>query len=182
MRKSLSRLGHSVIFVIPFFCMFFVCGCINFNYIKAFEGPDLPANQIAKLYLDKGLWFKPDRDRPISFVVDGKPYEVVEVTELTPCLLILPGEHEVRILPKPQKFVDLLGKPIYKDSNYYNAIRYTAVPTPELHILKFYAEKGGEYLVAEKYPDSFQWDYMIFWIEDMLSKKRITEEVRFEWK
>jgi len=179
MRKSLSRLGHFVILIILFFCLLFVYSCINYQYIKAFEGSDLPANQIAKLYLDKGFWFRAYRDRPISFVLDGKPYEEVE---LTPCLLILPGEHELRILPKPQKFVDPLSKPIDKDGTYYDAIRYTAVPTPELHILNFIAEKGREYLLAEKYPDSLKLDYMIFWIEDKGSNNKITEEVRFEWK
>lgn len=38
-------------------------------------------------------------------------------------------------------------------------------------------------MVAEEYPyNSDQWDYMIFWIEDTISKKRITEEFRFDWK
>jgi hypothetical protein len=162
--------------------LFFVYGCLNYKYVKAFEGPDVPTNQIAKLYLDKGKWTKPDRNRPISFVIDGKPYKY-DLSDLTPCLFILPGEHEIIILPERQRFTESTrDSSYYAAPHFYTATTWNVYPIPNQHILRFNAEKGREYLVAEKYPDSWNWDYMIFWIEDGLSKNRITDEVRFDWK
>jgi hypothetical protein len=175
MKKHLSRIVHIACIIISFPLLLLTTRCANYTFFKTFDGPDRPAARVAKLFLDKGFWTRPDRDRPISFVVDGKLYEPYSLDKRTPCLLLLPGEHEVIIRPLPQLRTKESGEA-------KTGVLYKVFPTPAQHLFKLTVAEGGEYLVAEDYPDSWEWNYMIFWIEDRISKKRITEEIRFEWK
>jgi len=185
MRMSLSRLGHPSIAIIPFYCLFFVCcGILDYKYIKNYEGPELPSGQVAKLYLDRGDWEKPAARLPVSFEVDGKPHRnSLNSIPDTPCLLIVPGEHDVILLAEPHRVVlreegiHVAGIKVVRET--FNTLN----PSPDRHIFKFNAEKGREYVLAQErsevYLDSM---YIIFWIEDKISKNRITEEFRFDWK
>lgn len=185
MRMSLSRLGHPSIAIIPFYCLFFVCcGILDYKYIKNYEGPELPSGQVAKFYLDRGDWEKPAARLPVSFEVDGKPHRnSLNSIPDTPCLLILPGEHEVILLAEPRTVVFESEKMSFGNEKRWTETSKTFYPSPDRHVFKFNAEKGREYVLAQDRSDIyFDSSYIIFWIEDKIKKNKISDEFRFDWK
>ena len=177
MGKTSFRLRRNFIYFMPLYCLLFVC-C--FTYIQDYEGPKLPSSQTARLYLDKGWWREAGYLLPISAEVDGKPRNIYKDPSAE-CLLLLPGEHVVTLLAEPHT-ESARGE--YRDPQGITTpviVEVKIWPTPQQHFLKFKAEKGGEYLIGQGKSDSAHMNG-VFWIEDKISKKRITGEFLFEWK
>lgn len=175
MGKSSFCLKRSFSYLMPLYCLLFVC-C--YAYVQDYEGPKLTSSQTAKLYLDKGWWTKADDIWPISVEVDGKPRNIYK-DGAAECLLLLPGEHEVTLVGEPR--TEVSWEEYRNPDGTTIPVKIEFIIAPQRHILKFNAEKGGEYLIGQRSSDSAH-KSAVFWIEDKISKKRMTGEFLFDWK